>query len=161
LKAGDHNLFTATCADIKDDKITNSKGWVKLEDESSPHSPYRPDLAPSDIHPLGTLKVALRGRRFVDDEQKHSAVKSCDTSEFYAAGIERITKSWNKLSIMKEILWKSNLNFVKDVPMTCVNFVTIVIVVSENKQETLLPYGPYYVAQHFLLKRHYCPNTCG
>lgn len=50
----------------------NSKGWVKLEDESSPHPPYRPDLAPSDSHPLGTMKVALRGRHFVDDEQKHS-----------------------------------------------------------------------------------------
>ena len=35
--------------------------------------------------------------------------------------------------IMKEILWKNNLNFVKDVPMIYLNFITILIVVFESK----------------------------
>jgi hypothetical protein len=34
---------------------------------------------------------------------------------------------------MKESLWKSNLNFVKDVPVMCVNFIIIVVIVSEKK----------------------------
>jgi len=34
-------------------------GWTVL-----PHSPYSPDLAPSDFHLFGPLKVALRGTRF-------------------------------------------------------------------------------------------------
>jgi len=37
------------------------------------------------------------------------------------------------LLIMKEALCESNLNFVKDVPMMCVNFATSVIIVSEQK----------------------------
>ena len=40
--------------------------------------------------------------------------------------------------IMKETLWKSNLNYVKDVPMMCVNFITSVIIVSGKKYEQLL-----------------------
>jgi hypothetical protein len=35
--------------------------------------------------------------------------------------------------IMKEILWKNNLNFVKDMPMIHLNFITILIVVFESK----------------------------
>jgi hypothetical protein len=34
-------------------------GWTVL-----PHIPYSPDWAPSDIHLFGSLKDALRGRRF-------------------------------------------------------------------------------------------------
>ena len=35
--------------------------------------------------------------------------------------------------IMKQILWKNNLNFVKDVPMIHLNFITVFIVVFETK----------------------------
>jgi hypothetical protein len=42
--------------------------------------------------------------------------------------------------IMKETWWKNNLNFVKDVPMVHVNFIAIVIRVSEKKYEALLSY---------------------
>jgi len=34
--------------------------------ESSPHPPYRPDLAPSDFHLLGPMKDELGGLRFAD-----------------------------------------------------------------------------------------------
>ena len=40
---------------------------------------------------------------------------------------------------MKESLWKNNLKFVKDV-----NFVVIVIIVSEKKYKTLLLYHMAY-----------------
>jgi hypothetical protein len=35
--------------------------------------------------------------------------------------------------IMKETLWKNNLNFVKNAPMIYVSFIIIVIIVSEIK----------------------------
>ena len=34
---------------------------------------------------------------------------------------------------MKETLWEKNLNFVKDVPLIYVNFITIVVTVYETK----------------------------
>jgi hypothetical protein len=37
-----------------------------------PHPPCRPDLAPSDFHIFGPLKVAVRGRSADDAELKHS-----------------------------------------------------------------------------------------
>jgi hypothetical protein len=36
---------------------------------------------------------------------------------------------------MKETLWKNKLNFLKDVPMIYTNFITILIVVSEETWE--------------------------
>lgn len=35
--------------------------------------------------------------------------------------------------IMKEALWESNINFVKDVPVIYANYIIIVVVVSEEK----------------------------
>ena len=48
--------------------------------------------------------------------------------------------------IVKETLWKNNLNFVKDVPMIYVNFIITVIIVSEGekKKVMLLLYQPSY-----------------
>lgn len=34
---------------------------------------------------------------------------------------------------MKNTLWKKNLNFVKDAPMICVNFIVTAIIVSDGK----------------------------
>jgi len=39
----------------------------------------------------------------------------------------------NNVLIMKETLWKNNLNCVKDVPMIHLNFITILIVVFDCK----------------------------
>jgi hypothetical protein len=42
--------------------------WIVL-----PHPPYSPDLAPLDFHLFSSLKDALRGCAFVDDDElKHS-----------------------------------------------------------------------------------------
>ena len=40
-------------ADIKEVETTNSKVSAKQKDESGPHPPYSPDLAPSDLHLFG------------------------------------------------------------------------------------------------------------
>jgi len=44
------------------------------------------------------------------------------------------------LSIIKETLWKNNLNFVKDVPMIYVNLIKIVVITAEKKMRGLLSY---------------------
>jgi hypothetical protein len=50
--------------------------------------------------------------------------------------------------LLIENLRKNNLIFVKDVSMIYVNFITIVITVSERKeQEALLSYRPSYTSQ--------------
>jgi hypothetical protein len=50
---------------------------------------------------------------------------------------------------MKKTLCKNNLNFVKDVSMIYVNFIIIVITVSEEKRkEALLLYSPLYVSSN-------------
>jgi hypothetical protein len=48
---------------------------------------------------------------------------------------------------MKETLWKNTCNFVKDVHISFVNFIIIVIIVSEKKYKALLVYRP----SHFCL----------
>jgi histone-lysine N-methyltransferase SETMAR len=44
------------------------------------HTPYSPDLAPSDYHLFGSLKKALQGCRFGSDEEVKQAVHTqlCD-----------------------------------------------------------------------------------
>jgi hypothetical protein len=43
---------------------------------------------------------------------------------------------------MKKTLRKNNLNFVKDVPMTYVNLITTVIILSEKNNEAVIAYCP-------------------
>jgi histone-lysine N-methyltransferase SETMAR len=69
-------------------------GWTVL-----PHPPYSPNLAPSDFHLFGPLKDALRGRRFMDNnELKHSMHEElqCFSKELYATGIQHLTQRWKK-----------------------------------------------------------------
>jgi len=57
-------------------------GWSLL-----PHGPFIPDIAPSNFHPFGSLKEALRGRRFAKyDELKHGVREEFRRfrEEFYA-----------------------------------------------------------------------------
>ena len=54
------------------------------------HSPYLPDLAPSDFHLFGPLKESLRGRHFSSDEEVRTAVRKwlkIQTVEFHNEGI--------------------------------------------------------------------------
>jgi histone-lysine N-methyltransferase SETMAR len=68
-------------------------GWTVLR-----HPPFSPDLAPSDFNLFDPLKDALRGRRFADDELKHSVREELRrfSIEYYATGIKRLTKRWKK-----------------------------------------------------------------
>jgi len=58
------------------------------------HPPYSPHLAPSDFHPFGALKDALRGSCFTgDDELKHSVLEDFRrfSKDFSATGIQLLT----------------------------------------------------------------------
>jgi len=50
-----------------------------------------------------------------------------------ATSIQCLSQRWKSVLVMKQTLWKNNLNFVKDVPMTYLNFIKILIVVFETK----------------------------
>jgi len=51
------------------------------------------------------------------------------------ANMQHPCKGGNSVLIVKETLWKNNLNFVKDVPMIYVNFIITVIIVSEGEKK--------------------------
>jgi histone-lysine N-methyltransferase SETMAR len=70
---------------------------MKFED--LPHSPYSPDLAPSDIHLFGPLKDSLRGRKFNLDDDVQLAVPewlSGQPQELFSSGIQALVSHWRK-----------------------------------------------------------------
>ena len=62
--------------------------------------------------------------------------------DLHAASNAEVEKN---LLVMKQTLWKNNLNFVNDVCMLYVHFITILIIVFEKKREALLSYLPSYL----------------
>jgi hypothetical protein len=85
----------ATCAHVKEVKATNSKDSANQDDEYGDRPQYSPNLAPSDFHIFDPLKDALRGRRFVDDDElKHGVREELRrfSKEFHAKGIQRLTQ---------------------------------------------------------------------
>jgi histone-lysine N-methyltransferase SETMAR len=72
----------------------------KLQWTVLPHPPYSPDLAPSDYHLLSSLKDAIRGKKFENDEEGISEVKKWlrqRPAEWYREGIQAITSRWRKV----------------------------------------------------------------
>ena len=71
-----------------------AKGWAVL-----PHSPYSPDLAPSDFYLFGPLKDFLRGQRFDSDDDVKAAVRSwlrqCEP-QFFSNGFIQWKNRWDK-----------------------------------------------------------------
>jgi hypothetical protein len=67
-----------------------------------------------------------------DDELKQRAptLQQRVLLDRHTASQAKVEKS---VLIMKETLWKNNLNFVKDVPMIYVSLIIIVVIVSEKK----------------------------
>jgi hypothetical protein len=61
-------------ADIKEVKTMKLRDSAKQEDESSSRPPCSANLAPSCFHLFDLLKIALRGRRFVDDDKLNHSV---------------------------------------------------------------------------------------
>jgi histone-lysine N-methyltransferase SETMAR len=69
-------------------------GWILL-----PQPAHSPDLAPSDYHLFGTVKHALRGRHFADDNQLKETFRHVIRNriwECYNIGIQRLTQRWQK-----------------------------------------------------------------
>jgi len=75
-------------------KLTQRKilqlGWELL-----PHSPYSPDLAPSDYHLFRSLEHHLRAHEFENEEEVQSAIAnfiSEKPASFFARGIDNLTQ---------------------------------------------------------------------
>jgi histone-lysine N-methyltransferase SETMAR len=67
-------------------------GWTVF-----PHPPYSPDLAPSDFHLFGSLKDALCGTRFEDDESVIRAVRTWlheQETSWYREGMHALVSHW-------------------------------------------------------------------
>jgi histone-lysine N-methyltransferase SETMAR len=63
------------------------------------HLAYRPDLAPSDYHFFGRLKVALQGRRYSTNKEVREAVFKWlrdQPKTFFLEGIRKPVDHWNK-----------------------------------------------------------------
>jgi hypothetical protein len=70
-----------------------------LHSDTLPHLPYSPDLAPSDYHIFGPLKVAMGGKIFRSDEEVHQAVREwlrTRPQEFFYRGIRAFPVRWRK-----------------------------------------------------------------
>jgi len=65
---------------------------------SVPHSPYSPDLAPSDFRVFGPLKEAMGGKSFRSDEEVQQAVHGwlhSQPKDFFPRGMLELPKRWN------------------------------------------------------------------
>jgi transposase len=72
-------------ASLKAQEAITNLGWTVL-----PHTPYSPDLAPSDFHLFEALKDAIRGKRFGSDDEVIEEVKKwlrVKDSDWYKTGI--------------------------------------------------------------------------
>jgi histone-lysine N-methyltransferase SETMAR len=72
----------------------NKMGWTVL-----PHTPYSPDLAPSDFPLFGSLKYALRGTHFEEDYSVTEAVRKWlrrQDKSWYRQGIHALVPCWRK-----------------------------------------------------------------
>jgi hypothetical protein len=70
-------------------------GWMVL-----PHPPNSPDLAPSDFHLFGSLKDALCGTHFEDDNSVIEAVRKwlhMHDKSWYRPGIHALVPCWCKV----------------------------------------------------------------
>jgi hypothetical protein len=71
----------------------------KLNFDVSKHPPCSPDLVPSDCHLFGPLQQALRGRRFITDQQLKATVHLwlvCQPKTLYFADTKKTGQRWTK-----------------------------------------------------------------
>ena len=79
---------------LKTREVISSFGCTTIS-----HTPYLPDLDPSDFHLFRPLKESLRGRRFSSDKEVKTAVRKwleTHLVEFYNEGICALLKRWEK-----------------------------------------------------------------
>jgi transposase len=72
------------------------KAITELQWTVLPHPPYSPDLAPSDYHLFSPLKDAIRGKKFEDDEEVISEVKTEIPAEWCREDLQALTSPWRK-----------------------------------------------------------------
>ena len=83
------------------------KTMVKLNDlrfELLPHSPYSPDLAPSDFYLFADLKKMLQGKRFSSDDEVITATEAyfeAKDKSFYKKAIDSLEKRWNDCIVIE------------------------------------------------------------
>ena len=68
----------------------------------------------------------------------------CFSNEYYGTGIV------SHASIMKEILWTNNVNFIKDVHMIYAYFIIIAIILSGKKRGNYFHTTPHIIVTHHL-----------
>ena len=76
----------------------------KLGYELLPHTPYSPDLAPSDYWLFADLKKILQGKIFGSNEEviaKTEAYFEARDKSFYKHGIQKLEKRWNDCIALK------------------------------------------------------------
>jgi len=70
-----------------------------LKFEVLKHTPYSPDLAPSDFHLFGPMKEHLRGHKVADDDRVMGAVQSwlkATPKSFFLESIRKLVDRWTK-----------------------------------------------------------------
>ena len=63
------------------------------------HSPYSPDLAPSDYHLFGPMKKILGVQNIAPDTEVQSTVRQWlrqQPASFFASGIQKLVDRWDK-----------------------------------------------------------------
>jgi len=71
----------------------------KLKWNAPPHPPYSPDLAPSDYHLFGPLKLHLGGKRFHNLKEVIQTVQEWlhgQPKDFFLSGISKLLDRWCK-----------------------------------------------------------------
>jgi hypothetical protein len=112
------------------------------------HPPTSIFLAPWRIHSMDAVV------RTTTTSWNTACVKSSDTSarRFTRPAYSDSGKGRKSVLVMKETLWKNNLNIVKEYPWYVhANFIIIVIIVSEKK---LLSYRPSFIHTYIHTYNH-------
>ncbi|KAJ4430408.1 hypothetical protein ANN_22624 [Periplaneta americana] len=69
-----------------------------------PHSPYFPDMAPSDFFLFPRIKKPLRGRHFQNDDEVIFEVErflNSQNADFYNQGLRQVIHRWEKCVALK------------------------------------------------------------
>jgi len=69
----------------------------ELKFELLPHTPYSPDLVPSDYYLFADLKKMLQGKRFGSNEEVIAEIEAYfedKDKSFYKKGVEKLEKRW-------------------------------------------------------------------
>ena len=82
--------------------MVTRKKLLELGWEVIPHSPYSPDLAPSDYHLFHSLQNHLNGKTFDSNEAVENELIQFfapKNQTFYENGIMKLTERWQKVIV--------------------------------------------------------------